>query len=244
MQNITTQKKRRINYVGEVSASISGSLIQESDEEKLLGVTLDRKLNFKNHVCSLCKKTSQRLHALVRVSKYMEKSKLEFTMTSFMAYFSYCPLVWMFHDRKSYNKIKKIHERAQRIIHKDSTSNFEGLLIKSNSVSVHQRNLQLLLIEIYKTINNLNPSFMAEVFVTNVVPYNLRGSTNLVLPKARTNLYGIDTVRFVGKKLWQTLPKEIKKSQTLETFKRNIKAITLDCRCKLCKSSIVNLGFS
>ena len=43
---------------GEVSASISGSLIQESDEEKLLGVTLDRKLNFKNHVSNLCKKAS------------------------------------------------------------------------------------------------------------------------------------------------------------------------------------------
>ena len=83
-------------------------------------------------------------------------------------------------------------------IHKDSTLNFEGLLIKSNSVSVHQGNLQLLVIKIYKTINNLNPSFMAEVFVTNVVPYNLCGSTNLVLPKARTNLYGIDTARFVG----------------------------------------------
>ena len=60
----------------------------------------------------------------------------------------------MFHDRKYYNKI---HERALRITHKDSTSNFEGLLIKSNSVSVHQRTLQLLLIEIYKTINNFNP---------------------------------------------------------------------------------------
>ena len=34
------------------------------------------------------------------------------------------------------------------------------------------------------------------------VPFNLRGSTNLVLPKARTNLYGVDTVRFVGQKLW------------------------------------------
>ena len=73
----------------------------------------------------------------------------------------------MFHDRKSYNKINKIHERALRIIHKDSTSNFESLLIKNNSVSIHQRNLQLLLIEIYKTVNNLNPSFMAEVFVAN-----------------------------------------------------------------------------
>ena len=96
----------------------------------------------------------------------MKKSKLELTIIYFvMSHFSYCPLVWMFHNRKSYNKINKIHERALRIIHKDSTSNFEGLLIKINSVSVHQRNLQLLLIENYKTINNLNPSFMAEVFV-------------------------------------------------------------------------------
>ena len=228
----------------DVSVNISGSLIQESDEEKLLGLTLDRRLNFKNHVSNLCKKASQKLHALARVSKYMEKSKLELTMTSFvMSHFSYCPLVWMFHDRKIYNKINKIHERALRIIHKDSSSNFENLLIKSNSVSVHQRNLQLLLIEIYKTVNNLNPSFMAEASVINVVPYNLRGSTNLVLPKARTNLYGIDTVRFVGQKLWQSVPKEIKESQSLDIFKRNIKAIPLDCSCKLCKSYITNLGF-
>ena len=122
----------------------------------------------------------------------MEKSKLELAMTSFvMSHFSYCPLVWMFHNRKSYNKINKIHERALRIIHNDRTSNLEGLLIKRNSVSVHQRNLQLHLIEICENINDLNPSFMAEVFVTNVVPHNIRGSTNLVLPKARTNLSGL-----------------------------------------------------
>ena len=98
-------------------------------------------------------------------------------------------------------------------------------------------------IEIYKTVNNLNPSFMSEVFVTNVVPYNLRGSTNLIFPKARTNLYGIDTVRFVGQKLWQNVPKETKESQSLDIFKRNIKAIPLDCSCTLCKSYIANLDF-
>ena len=101
----------------------------------------------------------------------------------------------------------------------------------------------LLLIETYKTINKLNPPFMAKLFVTNVVPYNLRGSTNLVLPKAGTNLYGTDTVRFVGQKSWQSVPEEIQESQTLEIFKRNIKAIPLDCSCKLCKSCIVNFGF-
>ena len=228
------------NKDDEVTVNISGSLIKESDEEKLLGVTLHKTLNFKSHVNNLCKKASQKLHALARVSRYMDKPQLKLTITSFvMSHFSYCPLVWMFHDRKSNNKISKIHERALRIIHKDSISNFEELLIKSNSVSVHQRNLQLLLTEIYKTVNNLNPSFMAEVFVTKDVPYNLRG-----ILLCQTNLYGIDTIRFVGQKLWQTLPREIKESQSLEIFKRNIKTIRpFDCSCKLCKNFITNLGF-
>ena len=126
------------NKDDEVTVNISGSLIKESDEEKLLAVTLDKTLKFKNHVNSLCKKANQKLHALARVSRYMDKPQLELTMTSFvMSHFNYCPLVWMFHDRKSNNKINKIHERALRIIHKNSTSNFEELLIKSNSVSVH-----------------------------------------------------------------------------------------------------------
>ena len=96
-------------------------------------------------------------------------------------------------------------------------------MIKSNSVSVHQRNLQLLLTEIYKTVNNFNPSVMAEVFVTRDVPYNLRSSNNLALPRSRTNLYGIDTIRFVGQKVWQTLPREIKESQSLEISKEILK---------------------
>ena len=49
--------------------------------------------------------------------------------------------------------------------------------------------------------------------------------------------------RFVGQKLWQIVPKEIKETQSLDIFKRNIKAIPLDYSCKLCKSYIVNLGF-
>ena len=109
------------NKDDEVTVNISGSLIKESDEEFLLGVTLDKTLNFKNHINNLCNKASQKLHAPARVSRYMDKPQLELTMTSFvMSHFSYCPLVWMFHDRKSNNKISKIHERALRIIHKDT----------------------------------------------------------------------------------------------------------------------------
>ena len=72
---------------------------------------------------------------------------------------------------------------------------------------------------------------MAEVFVTKDEPYNLCSSNNLVLPRARSSLYGIDTIRFISQKLWQTtLLREIKESQSLEIFKRNIKSIkTFEC---------------
>ena len=55
------------NKDDEVTVNISGSLIKDSDEKKLLGVTLGKKLSFKTHVNNLCKKASQKLHALARV---------------------------------------------------------------------------------------------------------------------------------------------------------------------------------
>ena len=42
-----------------------------------LGVTIDKKLNFKSHVNSLCIKASHKLHAIARISTYMEKPQLE-----------------------------------------------------------------------------------------------------------------------------------------------------------------------
>ena len=77
--------------------------------------------------------------------------------------FSYCPLVWMFHDRSVNKKINKIHEKALRISYKDSCSNFEESLLKANTVSIHHRNLQLLATEIFKTQRNLNPIFMNKI---------------------------------------------------------------------------------
>ena len=79
-----------------------------------------------------------------------------------------------FHDRRVNTKINYIHERALRKAYQDRTSTFEELLITDNSVSIHQRNLQLLVTEIYRTRMNLNPPFMKEIFVEREIQYNLR----------------------------------------------------------------------
>ena len=70
----------------------------------------------------------------------------------------------MFRDRCLNAEVNKLQERALRIVYKDSHAKFEILLKLDNAVSFHQPNLQYLMIEIYKTKHNLNPSFTNEIF--------------------------------------------------------------------------------
>ena len=76
--------------------------------------------------------------------------------------------------RKSNRLINKIHERALRIAYKDYLSDFQLLLGKDNSITIHQMNAQYLAVEVYKTFHNLNPSFMAEIFKPKQHSHNIR----------------------------------------------------------------------
>ena len=100
--------------------------------------------------------------------------------------FQYCPLAWMFHSRKLNAKINKLHQRALRITYRDQESSFEDLLGHDNSVSVHQKNLQVLMIEMFKTKHGLNPPFMKEIFCPQTNQYSLRNDRDFNLPRVRS----------------------------------------------------------
>ena len=118
---------------------------------ELLGITIDKNLNFTDHVSKLCKKGNQKLHALARISKHLNEDKLKIVMKTFIqSQFNYCPLVWMFHNRTLNNKINRLHERALRIVYKNEKLTFQELLDKDDSVTIHHRNLQRVATEMYK----------------------------------------------------------------------------------------------
>ena len=126
----------------------------------------------------LCKKASQKLHALARISHYMDLNKRRNLMTSFIILqFSSWLLIWMFHSRNLNNNINRIHERALRWGYQNNLSSSE-LLDLDNSVTVHQKNLQVLLTEIYKGKTRIAPDIMEDIFELQNLSYNLRSSCN------------------------------------------------------------------
>ena len=90
--------------------------ISSSCNEKLLGITIDKTMSFDEHVLGLCTKASQKLHTPYSKYPLIDIIKCSTIMNSFInSQFSYCPLVWMFHNRILNNTINKIHERASQM---------------------------------------------------------------------------------------------------------------------------------
>ena len=147
------------------SIKLGNEEITNDQSVELLGIKIDNNLNFSEHVTKLCKKGSQKLHALARISKYISKDKLKILMKTFItSQLNYCPLTWMFHNRTPNNKINKLHESALRLVYDDINLPFQDLLDLDNSMTIHQRNIQKLAIEMYTIKNNLSPIPMKDIF--------------------------------------------------------------------------------
>ena len=219
--------------------NINGSVIKSSNSEKLLGITIDSDFTFEEHINTLCRKASQKLHALSSISQYLSEHKKRILFKTFiMSQFNYCPLVWMCHSRGLNNKINNIHKRALKIVYQDKKSNLQVLLQKDNSVSIHMKNVQYLATEIYKVKNSLSPEIMKEIFIFQENEnYNLRSGTHLMNRNIHTVHFGTDTITNLGPKIWKLVPDEIKNVSSLLVFKSRIKTWTTDnCPCRLCKT--------
>ena len=98
--------------------------------------------------------------------------------------------------------------------------------------------------EIYKNRSGLSPPFMKDIFADWNTGYNLRHGNDLQLPKVHTTTYGIETISFLGHKLWSTLPNIIIQASTLSVFKSHIKCWKgKNCNCRLCKIYIPQVGY-
>ena len=146
----------------------------------------------------------------------------------------------MFRNRKINNNINQIHER----VYQDHNSTFEELLAKGGSFKIHYRNLQRLLIEIFKVKMKLAPEIMNGVFDIIESPYPLGNELRFKSKNIRTVRYGIETAAFVSSRIWSYMPSELKESMSLNKFRSKIKTWKPEnCPCKLCKIYLQRIGY-
>ena len=153
-------------------------------------MTIDNSLKFDTHINNICTKATQKLSALSRMGNILNFDQRRRTFKSFIeSQFKYCLLIWMFCSRKANIKINKLHERAIRIVYQDDISDFEELLKKDNSFSIHHQNIQTLAIEMYKVHYGLSENSLYNIFENSRSSYNLRFQRDLDIPSVSTKNY-------------------------------------------------------
>ena len=219
-QEITRDKKKgdRTN----VNVVIDNKQIKTASSVELLGIQSDDKLNFSPHISNICKSAANQLNALIRLQKFLSSEEIKILINSyFLANFNYCPLVWMFSNAVSLKKIKNLQKRALEFLYKSYNTSYEDLLLKSGFSSMNVKRLRILCVEIFKTLNNLNPSFMKEIFGLRETdrPVREKYKLNLDIPSYNQATLGRKASKFFGPKTWNSLPYHKKCPENLASFK-------------------------
>ena len=215
---------------------INNQTIKTTNCVKLLGINIGSQLKFVSHISDLCKKASIQLNALNRLRAYIGNKEMEILINSFIySNFNYCPLVWHFNSCKSRAKIDKIHKCCFRMILNDNTSDHQTLLEKSKKPSMEIKRIRNLATEIFKTVNNLNSSFMKNIFTSKE---NEKVRPNSIVVKSHNSAtYGDKSLMTLGPKIWNALPENIKSETSYKKFKEYIDLwFEPKCRCNTCKS--------
>ena len=77
----------------------------------------------------------------------------------------------------------------------------------------------------FKVKNNIAPEIMKELSRPNINPYDLRNSNSFERKRENSDRYGIESVSYLGSKIWDLVPNEIKQSETLNAFKSRIRVL-------------------
>ena len=84
--------------------------------------------------------------------------------------------------------------------------------------------MQALATKLHKIKNEVSPEIFTKIFARATEShYNLRRCNNVRISLICTLYHGSESVSFVGPKIWNILPDEIKQQISLNSFKRSLK---------------------
>ena len=205
---LINNKKRDSRH--QISINVQGTGIESLDSIKLLGVTIDNKLNFSKHINMTCKKANQRIGVLMRLKNLVPTvAKLHLFKAAILPHLTYCHLTRYFCRTSDKRKLERTLGKGLRAVFRDSKSTYKELLKKANLKSLYERRLQDIACLMFKVKHDLCPPNVKNLFSLKSSTYNLR-SADFHIPRFNTVTYGKHSLRYIGPMLGNRLSTNLK----------------------------------
>ena len=220
----TQNKTKQLN--DQLKISINDTEIRQINATKFLGITIDQNLTWKNHINELRKKCSSAIGILHKVKHFLpETALLNLYNTLLLTHINYGITAWGTACKTEKNKLHVLQKRALRAVgNSDYRSASNPLFIKYNQLKIYDLcNLHVGTF-MYKYCNNLLPLTFNNTFTTNANnhKYSTRHASDFALPNCKLE-FGSKSISYLGVKVWNTIPTQVKNSKSIHSFKTNYK---------------------
>ena len=211
---------------------LGNTLLKQIPSTKYLGLIIDEKLKWHEHVLSVVKKiniNNAKLRRLAKILPFELRRKIHNSFS--VPCIDYSATVWGNFSQKNTLLINRVEHMAARAI----TRNYDfintrgaDLMKQVNLPTFKERfqyNTSLLM---YKAVNNDVPDYIANkiTFNADINQYNLRSSSNnsLLLPLPKCEIYK-KSLSYSGPMTWNTLSEPIRFSTSIGSFKTQYKKL-------------------
>ncbi len=175
---------------------------------------MDNELKFNCYITKICNRVQEFTEFCVikRFGRlFSKKFLLRLYKVFILPHFRYCSLIWHFCGKRNTEKLESLNRRILRYIFQDRESSYCELLSHTNTSKLYNARIHSMLIVVFKSILYTRyPNYLKRLFSTRVFKYMLRGQNILTLTKPRTTKHGLDSIKYLAAKSWNSLPDELR----------------------------------
>jgi hypothetical protein len=207
--------------------TIGEEKVAPSDYVRNIGATLDKHLKMDMQVNLTCRSAWYHLYQLGKISKYLSDTQLKSVIQAFViSKLDQNNSLLAGASKYQIKKLQSVQNAAAKLVRRMKRyDNVEPPLAELHWLPVDQRIQFKLLLLGYKCLNGQGPEYLSELLIPYTPPRTLRSSCNNTLVEPRTTMktFGDRAFSVVVPKLWNRLPRSVRDSETVISFKKSLK---------------------
>ncbi len=212
--------------------SVDEVVVAEGEENLLktvknLGVILDSNLSFENHISNVTKTAFFHLRNIAKLRNMLSVSDAEKLVHAFMtSRLDYCNALLGGCPASSINKLQIVQNAAARVLTRSRKYDHITPILQSlHWLPIKFRISYKILLLAYKALNDLAPAYLTNLLSRYNPTRSLRSQNSglLVVPRIAKSTKGGRTFSYLAPKLWNSLPDNVRGSDTLSLFKSRLK---------------------
>ena len=226
--------------------NVAGCPIIPSKEIKNLGVVLDQKLSFDSHVDKVCKAAYFHIRALQHIRRSLPQDIVRTVACSIVgSRLDYCNAVLFGVKLSNIAKLQRVQNTLARVIsYKSKYDHITPVLSDLHWLPIRKRIEHKMATIIYKVRLHHEPSYLATMLTDKGPERNLRSSRLelLAAPSVRQKRTVISSRSFsnAAPSIWNNIPLNIRNSDNIDSFKRNLKTYLFNLESNLSDSVFCN----